>query len=233
MTKPAAANVHLDRLSVIKGETVVLNQFSIAFNPGRWTCILGRSGCGKSTLLRLIAGLEPSCPITTYSPSIAYMAQKDLLLPWMNTMDNVLLGLRLRGRRITSADRAKAVDLLTAVHLADYAYALPQTLSGGMRQRVALARTLIENCPIVLMDEPFSALDALTRLSLQNLACSLLIDRTTIMITHDPLEALRLGQAIIIVHGPPLNIKTVIERSEPLPHAFDPDLHTQILDYLV
>ena len=229
----SATCVSLDRLSVSKGETVILDQFSIAFNPARWTCILGRSGCGKTTLLRLIAGLEPSCPITTYSPYISYMAQKDLLLPWMNAVDNVLLGLRLRGQRITPKHRSKAIDLLAAVNLADYANALPQTLSGGMRQRVALARTLIEDCPLVLMDEPFSALDALTRLSLQNLACSLLIDRTTIMITHDPLEALRLGQAIIVVHGPPLNIKTVIERPEPLPHSFDPDLHSQILDHLI
>ena len=232
MTK-SATHVSLDRLSVTKGETVILDRFSIAFNPARWTCILGRSGCGKTTLLRLIAGLEPSCPITTYSPYISYMAQKDLLLPWMNAIDNVLLGLRLRGQKITPKHRSKAIDLLAAVNLADYANALPQTLSGGMRQRIALARTLIEDCPLVLMDEPFSALDALTRLSLQNLASSLLIDRTTIMITHDPLEALRLGQAIIVVHGPPLNIKTVIERPEPLPHPFDPNLHSQILDHLI
>jgi len=137
------------------------------------------------------------------------MAQRDLLLPWASVLDNVLIGFRLRGQRIGEADRMQAMDLLSAVGLADRATERPEALSGGMRQRAALARTLMEDRPIVLMDEPFSALDALTRFQLQETAFDLLRDRTVLLITHDPMEALRLSQRILILNGTPPTLRAI------------------------
>ena len=169
-----------------------------------WTCLLGESGVGKSTLLRTLAGLiEPLDGVdirangtTNTSNNVAYMAQQDLLLPWLTAADNVALGARLRGE---TPDSARISDILDRTGMTGRANARPRELSGGERQRIALARTLMENCPIVLMDEPFSALDAITRAQLQQLAFELLGERTVVMVTHDPFEALRLGWHIQVV----------------------------------
>jgi putative hydroxymethylpyrimidine transport system ATP-binding protein len=180
---------------------VVAENLSLEFAGGRTTCLLGRSGVGKTSLLRHLAGLLPG---TRPAGPVAYMAQRDLLLPWLSVLDNVLLGHRLRrdeaGRR-AAEPRARA--LLAEVGLADRAEVLPQTLSGGMRQRAALARTLCEDRRIVLMDEPFGHLDAVTRFDLQDLAVRLLDGRTVVMVTHDPLEALRMGHEIRVLSGTP------------------------------
>lgn len=186
---------------------------------GICSALLGPSGVGKSSLLRLIAGLEETAPggrveftsagtemSTGSSATIAYMAQQDLLLPWLDALGNVMLGARLRRQM---PDRARARELLARVGLADYESALPATLSGGMRQRVALARTLMEERAVVLMDEPFSALDAITRLRLQELAAELLRGRTILLVTHDPLEALRIGERIFIMAGRPARLGEV------------------------
>jgi putative hydroxymethylpyrimidine transport system ATP-binding protein len=186
------------------GEAVLLDDFSFSASAGSWTCLLGESGVGKSTLLRTIAGLiEPVEPTnirahdgTPLHARVAYMAQQDLLLPWLSAIENVALGARLRGER---ADRGRALDILDRAGVADRANALPSELSGGERQRVALARTLMEERPIVLMDEPFSALDAITRTRLQNLAVDLLANRTVLMVTHDPFEALRLADTVFVL----------------------------------
>ena len=174
--------------------------------PGaQWTCLLGRSGVGKSTILRLILGLETggvfsgSFAATDGAPfagRISYMAQSDLLLPWLWVLNNVIIGARLRGEA-PNVNRAR--DLLHRVGLSDYADQKPATLSGGMRQRAALARTLFEDRPIVFLDEPFSALDAGTRADMQELATDVLHDRTVLLITHDPAEAARLAHQIIVM----------------------------------
>ncbi len=186
------------------GETVLLDDFSFSASAGSWTCLLGESGVGKSTLLRTIAGLIDSVGATEIQAHdgtkldarVAYMAQQDLLLPWLSAIENVALGARLRGER---ADRERALDILARAGVAERAHALPSELSGGERQRVALARTLMEQRPIVLMDEPFSALDAITRTRLQDLAVELLANRTVLMVTHDPFEALRLADTIFVL----------------------------------
>jgi putative hydroxymethylpyrimidine transport system ATP-binding protein len=174
--------------------------------PGaQWTCLLGRSGVGKSTILRLILGLETggifdgSFSATDGVPlagRISYMAQSDLLLPWLSVLDNVCIGARLRGE---APDVNRARDLLHRVGLSDHAAQKPATLSGGMRQRTALARTLFEDRPIVFLDEPFSALDAGTRADMQELAAEVLQERTVLLVTHDPAEAARLAHQITVM----------------------------------
>lgn len=187
---------------------VVADRLSLDFAGGRTTCLLGLSGVGKTSLLRHLAGLLPG---TRPAGPVAYMAQRDLLLPWLDVLDNVLLGYRLRGDPAARrAAEPRARTLLGEVGLGDRLHHRPQALSGGMRQRVALARTLCEDRPIVLMDEPFAHLDAVTRLDLQDLAARLLTDRTVVLVTHDPLEALRVGHEIRVLSGSPFVVGPAI-----------------------
>ncbi|WP_251978141.1 ABC transporter ATP-binding protein [Salinicola avicenniae] len=194
----------------------LFHRLTASFESGSWTCLLGRSGSGKSSLLRMIAGLSlPDNHRLTLTVSdarplrgrLAWMAQRDLLVPWQRVLDNVMLGARWRGQA-NAKDRQRALTLLDQVGLADKAGQWPSTLSGGQRQRVALARTLFEDASIVLMDEPFSAVDAITRLELHELACQLLVGRTVIMVTHDPQEALRLADRILVLQGEPAYLIT-------------------------
>lgn len=203
-----APDVTLKDLSVCFGTNTILHTLNVTFAGGRWSCLLGRSGAGKSTLLKAIAGLLPKHTQGQVTASdgqpiherVAWMGQQDLLLPWLSAHDNVLLGQRLRGEDTHNA-KERAALLLEQVGLSARQQAMPHELSGGQRQRVALARTLMEDRPIVLMDEPFSALDAITRLQLQDLACERLSQHTVILITHDPLEALRLGDFVYVMHA--------------------------------
>lgn len=187
------------------GEREVLAPFSFELAPGETVAVLGASGCGKSTLLRMIAGLLPEQP-SPYAGMVAWMAQQDLLLPWLSLQDNILLGARLRGE---VPDIAQAQALLNRLGLSDRADALPAALSGGMRQRAALARTLLEDRPLVLMDEPFSALDAITRAAMQDLASEMLAHRSVLLVTHDPAEACRLADRIFILTGRPAQLEQV------------------------
>jgi len=192
--------------------------FSAEVPAARCTCLLGPSGCGKSTILGLVSGnsrLKFSgrlrfLPEAGHTASISWMAQNDLLLPWLRVIDNVLLGARLRGK-VHQELIAKAEQLLEEAGLRDRGGSLPGQLSGGMRQRVALLRTLMEERPVILMDEPFSALDALTRVRLQNLAARLTKGKTVLMVTHDPMEALRLADRIIVLPAQPGRIATVLD----------------------
>jgi putative hydroxymethylpyrimidine transport system ATP-binding protein len=189
------------------GGAPVLGACAVEVPAGRTTALLGPSGAGKSTLLRLAAGLlavpgavvpEDGAPL---AGRIAWMAQQDLLVPWRDALGNVTIGAHLRGVR---ADEARARALLEQVGLSPAdSQKTPAQLSGGMRQRVALARTLMEDRPVVLMDEPFAAVDAPTRHRLQDLAARLLAGRTVLLVTHDPLEALRLADRILVLSGRP------------------------------
>ena len=192
---------------------LLFENLSLEFEEGRCTCLLGPSGCGKSTLLRMISGVK-SIPYkgkigfrdgVNKSESVAWMSQKDLLLPWMTVIDNVMLGAKLR-REITQDVYEKALQMLIYAGMEEYEKQYPAVLSGGMRQRVALLRTLMEKRPVILMDEPFSALDALTRLKLQDLSAQLTREKTVLLVTHDPMEALRLGDRIVVLGGSPAGV---------------------------
>lgn len=191
----------------------VLSGVNIEIKAQEWTSILGKSGCGKTTLLRFFAGLlEDNLhwqgDLKTslngeLNQHVAYMAQQDLLLPWLTVMENVCLSCRLTSTKLSKSDQKKAHLLIEQVGLITHIDKFPAQLSGGMRQRVALARTLMQEKPLVLMDEPFSALDAVTRHQLQNLSAKLLRNKTVVLITHDPQEALRLADTIYLMKGTP------------------------------
>ncbi|MGB0866457.1 MAG: ABC transporter ATP-binding protein [Granulosicoccaceae bacterium] len=195
----------------------VYNNLGLGLVTGGWTCLLGPSGCGKSSLLRQLAGLvEPEhnsqlildrSACATLEGNIAWMGQQDLLFPWLSVLENVCLPQRLSPGRVTHSYREQAISLLKSLGLGGCLAHRPEALSGGMRQRVALARTLIQDKPLVLMDEPFSALDAVSRYELQNMAVELLQDRTVLLVTHDPQEALRLGHRIVRFTNAPVQLQ--------------------------
>ncbi len=211
-------SVVIDSLTISFEETLLFDRLSLQVEGGKCTCVLGPSGCGKSTLLKIISGNRAiACqgsvriaPGPEGTNLTAWMSQNDLLLPWMSVEDNVLLGAKLRFG-VSIALREKAVQLLEEAGLGGYREALPSSLSGGMRQRVALLRTLMEDRPVLLMDEPFSALDALTRIRLQDLAARLTRGKTVLLVTHDPLEALRLADTILVLGGSPARVAARFE----------------------
>lgn len=221
--RPSAPDVFLKNVSFAYSDEKIFHSLNFTVKSGQWTCLIGPSGCGKSTLLRLISGnlregLSGEICFTNsdnYQYRPAWMAQKDLLLPWLTVLDNVCLGARLRGE-ISAQKLEKAISLIEDAGLGAYSTSLPSELSGGMRQRVALLRTLMEERSVILMDEPFSALDALTRLKLQDLAAEMVKGATVLMVTHDPLEALRLGHSIYVMNGRPAQVgKAIIPPGSP------------------
>jgi putative hydroxymethylpyrimidine transport system ATP-binding protein len=224
-----APGIQIAGLTLTFGTRVIFENLALDIPGGRITALLGTSGVGKSSLLKILAGLAYASQGTVRASDdgplpgrIAYMGQSDLLYPWLRVIDNVMLGSRLRRER---PDRARAMHLLERVGLADRARALPMELSGGMRQRTALARTLYEDRPMVLMDEPFSALDAVTRARIQGLAAELLRGRTVLLITHDPMEACRLGHRLVVLAGHPAVLGAPITVPGRVPRALDdPDL---------
>jgi len=227
---PVMPGLRVENMQLGWDSKILVDGLSFVAPAASWTCLLGESGVGKSTLLRTIAGLLAPLAGSIFEGTdgtpvdgrIAYMAQQDLLLPWLNAAENVALGARLRGQ---TPDSGKVAELLARTGIASRKSAKPGEMSGGERQRVALARTLMEERPIVLMDEPFSALDAITRTQLQDLAFELLRDRTVVMVTHDPFEALRLGASIHIIRtGHNAGQTPLLPPGTPLRDPTDPDL---------
>ena len=189
------------------GSKLIFKAACLEIPADGWTCLLGRSGVGKTTILKLIAGLDEHISLTGDISSsdamplagrIALMSQTDNLLPWLSVRGNVMLGSRMR-REHGQSDQADA--LIERVGLTEFSDRKPHTLSGGMRQRVALARTLMEDRPIMLLDEPFSALDAGLRAEMQELAAELFTGKTVLLITHDPAEAARMGDRLYLMTG--------------------------------
>jgi len=243
-TASTAPEISIEHLTFGHADQLLFKDFSFTVAAGQWTCLLGPSGCGKSTLLRLVsgsltqgvAGRIQFAGQPRMRGQAAWMAQKDLLLPWLSVLENVLLGARLRGT-LCAGHRQRALELLEAVGLGDHTQALPDSLSGGMRQRAALLRTLMEKRPVILMDEPFSALDALTRLKLQNLAARLVKGATVLLVTHDPWEALRIGHRIYIMKERPVRLSRVFLPPGTPPRSPDREeiasMYAQLLAQLV
>lgn len=196
-----------------RGDVVALQEVSFAARQGEFVTIVGPSGCGKSTLLRLIAGLVPadkgeiSFAGWTNPPQRAMVFQEASLFPWMSVIDNVAFGLETGGVALAER-RQRAEVLLTRMGLASFARHYPRELSGGMRQRAALARALLTEPDILLLDEPFRALDAQTRLVMQADLLQLWTHRpqTVLFVTHDIEEAILLGDRVLVMSERPGSI---------------------------
>ena len=182
-----------------------LDRISLDVAPGEFVCLIGASGCGKSTLLNIVSGLdEPSAGSASVTGRAALMFQEAALFPWRTVAGNVDLALRLR--KVPRAERAERVSqLLRLVHLEEFATKRPHELSGGMRQRVALARAFAQDADVLLMDEPFGALDAMTRDLLHDELERLWTDRTfsVVFVTHNVREAARLADRVILLTSRP------------------------------
>lgn len=199
-------------------ETLALSNVSLHVAKGEFVAIVGSSGCGKSTLLTLVSGLlAPSSgsikvdgiAVTAPSPRVGYMFQKDTLLEWRSIIDNVLIGAEFLGLDKRRA-RKRAEGLLTRYGLAEFMQSLPSQLSGGMRQRAALARTLCCEPDLLLLDEPFSALDYQTRLALSDEIAAILAaeNKTVVLVTHDIGEAISMADRVIVMSRRPGRIKS-------------------------
>jgi len=195
------------------GEAVALEPTSLTINEGSFVAIVGPSGCGKSTLFNVIAGLlTPDSgevrlldePVTGATGHVGYMLQKDLLVPWRTVEDNITMAARLT-RRVTDEDRTEARRVATQYGLGEFLRHYPSALSGGMRQRVAFMRTLVTHQPLLLLDEPFGALDAQTRLEMQQWLLQVWRDtgRTVLFITHDVDESIFLSDRVLVMSPRP------------------------------
>jgi NitT/TauT family transport system ATP-binding protein len=179
---------------------------SLTMRDGEFVCIIGASGCGKSTLLNIVAGLDrpTSGEVDTGGRRVGLMFQEPALFPWLTAGRNVEVALRARGVP-KAARRAEVADLLATVRLSGFADKRPHELSGGMRQRVALARALAQDADVLLMDEPFGALDAMTRDLLHDELERICAERTltVLFVTHNVREAARLGDRVIVLSSRP------------------------------
>ncbi len=209
-------------------DVVALDGLTLAVAPGEVVAIVGASGCGKSTLLDLVCGLQRPDAGTVAVPAgeAVLMPQGDTLLPWATAVDNAALALRVAGTPRAQA-REQALTELRALGLHGFAHARPAALSGGMRQRIAVARTLLSGAPVVCLDEPFGALDAITRADAQRWLTATLDarPRTVLLVTHDTEEAALMADRIVVLAPRPGRV--VADLAVALPHgrtATDPDV---------
>jgi NitT/TauT family transport system ATP-binding protein len=224
---PGTVAITLEDVSKAFGHTsdavVALDRINLEIRRGEFLCLVGASGCGKSTMLNLIAGLDrPTVGHVTVHGKPAFMFQEAALFPWLTVADNVALPLRLKGMGKRER-KARAEELLDLVHLEGQGHRRPHELSGGMRQRVALARSLAQDADVLLMDEPFGALDAMTR--------DLLHDEleriwsttglTVVFVTHNVREAARLADRIVLLTSRPGQVAAEFEVDNPRPRRID------------
>lgn len=205
----------------IKSETEAIKNINFSIKQGEFISIVGPSGCGKTTILTMIAGLLKQtsgemlldgAPITKVSTDVGYMLQRDNLFEWLTVYQNVCVGIKInKNNKCLSKEKLK--ELLSKYGLSDFEKSKPSELSGGMRQRVSLIRTLALNPKLLLLDEPFSALDYQTRLSVQNDIHSIIKseNKTAILVTHDISEAISMSDKIIVLTKRPGTIKKIIE----------------------
>lgn len=246
MTAPAA---HPDAPGVVTasglcktfagGAVVALDNASFDIRPGKFVSLVGPSGCGKSTLLRLIAGLIDKTtgqvavhgqPVTGPRADVGMMFQKATLLDWRTAIENVLLPTEMAGK-VTDKDRKRAADLLRLVGLGDFLFAFPSQLSGGMQQRVALARLLQTGADVLLLDEPFGALDEFTRerLNVELMRIVGEVGATTLFVTHNIAEAIFLADEVFVMTPRPGRIARIVEvpfeRPRPLKIQTSPEFN--------
>jgi ABC-type nitrate/sulfonate/bicarbonate transport system ATPase subunit len=213
------------------GSVYAVDRINLSVPEGRFASIIGPSGCGKTTLFNIIAGLESPTEgevmvdgqnVTGMIGIVGYMLQKDLLFPWRTVLDNICLGMELRGVPMKEA-RERAMPYLERYGLGGFEKQFPGALSGGMKQRAALLRTLLYDSDIVLLDEPFGALDAQTKSKMQDWLLQLWSDfrKTVLFVTHDLDEALFLSDEIFVLSARPGRIKAQIDVPLPRPRTRD------------
>jgi NitT/TauT family transport system ATP-binding protein len=243
--RPASAvggSVQLTTVTKVfgRGSSAVraLDQISLEVPQGEFTCLIGASGCGKSTLLSLVAGLElPTAGSVSVSGRVALMFQEPALFPWLTAAGNVEVALRARGLG-RAERRQRTAELIEAVHLGGFGGKRPHELSGGMRQRVALARALAQDADVLLMDEPFGALDAMTRDLLHDELDRVRAGRqlTIVFVTHNVREAVRLGDRVVVLSSRPGRVvdefAVPIERPRRIDSAPVAELAARITDRL-
>jgi NitT/TauT family transport system ATP-binding protein len=203
------------------GALTALAAIDLELRAGELTAVVGPSGCGKSTLLELMAGLqEPDEGVVERRAACAYMPQRDLLLPWRDALGNAGLALECQGVGRAEA-RRRAVPLFERFGLAEFEHTRPAALSGGMRQRVAFLRTLLQGRPVLLLDEPFGALDAITRADLREWLAAALADdpRTVVLVTHDVEEAVFLADRIVVLSPRPGRVVAEFDVDLPRPRS--------------
>lgn len=208
-----------------KSELVAIDNLSLTVNKGEYLAIVGPSGCGKSTLLNIIGGIDNKSSgeiIVSDGIRIGYMLQEDSLFPWLTILDNCLLGLKIKGE-LNKENILYVKNLLNTYGLGGFLDSYPNNLSGGMRQRVALIRTLALKPDILLLDEPFSALDYQTRLAVSDDVFKIIKDtgKTVIMITHDIAEAISMADRVVVLTDRPSKVKKIYqiemeEKSNPI-----------------
>jgi NitT/TauT family transport system ATP-binding protein len=220
-----------------RGRVDALSSVDLKIYDGELVAIIGRSGCGKSTLLRLIAGLLPptsgqilidDVAVTKPRRDVSVMFQRPALLPWRSVLANIMLPAEIMG--LPKAElRQRAFTLINTVGLAGFEQRLPHELSGGMEQRVALCRALLAQPRIMLMDEPFSALDALTReeLAVELQKIHMTMRPTTVFVTHSISEAVLLADRVIVMSPRPGRIRTILDIRIPRPRAFTHNAHLE------
>lgn len=226
------------------GSVVALDKASFTVKPGSFVSLVGPSGCGKSTLLRLVAGLiEPTAgglkvhdkPVTGPNSEVGMMFQKATLLDWRTVIENVLLPTELT-RKITAEDQRNAAELLRMVGLKDFLFSFPSQLSGGMQQRVALARLLQTGADVLLLDEPFGALDEFTRerLNVELMRIVAEVQATTLFVTHNIAEAIFLADQVFVMTPRPGQIAKIIdipfERPRPLSIQTSPEFNSFVAE---